>query len=314
MNQLPFHRRALKHQAKQTFFRYLRPCVAASCLLILFSLLTQLFSQATGGALYFLLLDHREYPMQTGLWPADPATMSSLLSVLGIEALGRLGGLVLSISDEVGGLVFVLPLGWLQLGNMLLVRAAVFLVTVPLQYGAVSQFYRILLGRPAPFRSLLDWYLDLRLAAKALVTQVLVALWRGLTSLLCLLPGMLCLAAGSALPGFDWLLLPAPLLLLAGMTGGYFLYLTLLPAHYLLAKQPSLSVSQAFASARRLLRGRKLPYFLLNLSFLPWHLLSLYLAVTSPYLSSLIDIFLLPYISLTNLLFLDMLEREAPPL
>ena len=170
----------------------------------------------------------------------------------------------------------VVPMGWLQLVNLVLVHVVVFLVTVPLQYGALSQFHYVLLGQPRTFRALLDWYLDLRLTAKALAAEVLLALWRGATSALCLLPSLACLLAGTVMSSAPLLSLSFPLLLL-GLGAGYFCYLQLLPAQYLLAQRPQLGLGDAFSRAWRLLKGQRFSFFLLDLSFLPWYIVSLFL-------------------------------------
>lgn len=298
-----FSRRALKYQARQAFARYIRPCLAAACVLMLFSLLTQVFSQATGGVIFGLFLDRQEFPMETGLWAVSSSTMAPLLSLMGLERLSSLGGVVFSLSNAEGGYVLVVPMGWLQLANFVLVRVIVFLITVPLQYGALSQFHRVLLGRPLPFMSLLDWYRDLRLTSKAMASQVLLALWRGVTAVVCLLPALFCLLAGSVLSSAPLLSLSFPLLLL-GLGAGYFCYLQLLPAQYLLTRQPQLGVREAFSRARKLLAGQRFSYFLLNLSFLPWYVVSLFLW-------GIADLFLLPYVSLTNFLCLDTLESRT---
>ncbi|HJA64396.1 MAG TPA: DUF975 family protein [Candidatus Intestinimonas stercoravium] len=298
-----FSRRALKQQAKQTFFRYLRPCLAAACLLMLISVLTQVFSQATGGSVMGLLLRWEDYPMETGLWVVSADTMLPILSIMGLERLGGLGGVVFSLASPESGVVMVVPMGWLQLVNLVLVHVVVFLVTVPLQYGALSQFHYVLLGQPRPFRALLDWYLDLRLTAKALAAQVLLALWRGATSALCLLPSLACLLAGTVMSSAPLLSLSFPLLLL-GLGAGYFCYLQLLPAQYLLAQRPQLGLGDAFSRAWRLLKGQRFSFFLLDLSFLPWYIVSLFLW-------GIADLFILPYVSLTNLLCLDALEDRV---
>ena len=255
-----FSRRALKQQAKQTFFRYLRPCLAAACLLTLISVLTQVFSQATGGSVMGLLLRWEDYPMETGLWVVSADTMPPILSIMGLERLGGLGGVVFSLASPESGVVMVVPMGWLQLVNLVLVHVVVFLVTVPLQYGALSQFHYVLLGQPRPFRALLDWYLDLRLTAKALAAQVLLA--------------------GTVMSSAPLLSLSFPLLLL-GLGAGYFCYLQLLPAQYLLAQRPQLGLGDAFSRAWRLLKGQRFSFFLL------------------------------PYVSLTNLLCLDALDDRV---
>ena len=47
-------RRALKFRAKRTFFRFLRPCLVCTFLLIALSLIAQLFSVVSGGTFFIL--------------------------------------------------------------------------------------------------------------------------------------------------------------------------------------------------------------------------------------------------------------------
>ena len=142
MNGPTLTRRILKARAKRTIARFSRPCIAAACLLLAFTVLARAFSVYAGGALYYLMLDIRQFPMETGLWRADPTLMTTLMSMLGLERLGDLGGMVFALSDAVSGLVIVLPVAWRQLINLVVIQGIVFLVTVPLQYGVLTQFRR----------------------------------------------------------------------------------------------------------------------------------------------------------------------------
>ena len=307
MNGPTLTRRILKARAKRTIARFSRPCIAAACLLLAFTVLARAFSVYAGGALYYLMLDIRQFPMETGLWRADPTLMTTLMSMLGLERLGDLGGMVFALSDAVSGLVIVLPVAWRQLINLVVIQGIVFLVTVPLQYGVLTQFRSILEGRPAPFRSVLRWYLDLHLTGKALAVQVLLTLWQWAARLVCMVPGLLCLIAASAFPNGEWMLLLSSSLSILGMLGGYYLYMLLLPARYLLAQSPGLSVRQALSRGFRLLTGRRGDYFKLNLSFLP-------LQVLSMVLWNIPNLYLVPYMELSNYLFLDPPpDPEAPP-
>lgn len=123
-------------------------------------------------------------------------------------------------------------------------------------------------------------------------------MWRLLATLLCLLPGMFCVVAGTIVPnGKIILLLSSPVLLL-GLLAGYYLYVLLLPARYVLARDPATSVPQAFSKGLGLLAGRHLEYFKLNFSFLPWHIISMLLYGVP-------DLFVIPYVEMSNFLFLD---------
>lgn len=93
------------------------------------------------------------------------------------------------------------------------------------------------------------------------------------------------------------LLLSGPVLLL-GVLAGYYLYMVLLPARYVLARDPDTSIRQAFSRGMELLAGRRLAYFKLNLSFLPWH-------VVAMFFYSVPNLFVIPYVEMSNFLFLD---------
>lgn len=309
MSNAPYDRRLLKFQAKQTLFRFMRPCVACACLLLCFTVLAQIFTVYTGGAIFSLFLDVRQFPMETGLFQADPTLMTNLLSMMGmgLERQGDLGGLVLALRDVLPGQVLVLPIAWRQLMDIAVIQGIVFLVTVPLQYGVLRQFRLVVEGRPQRLARVFLWYTDLRRTLKALAVQVVLTVWRIFAILLCGVPSLLCLAAGYLLPNGDLMLLLSTPVSILGMLLGYYLYTLLLPARYVLAKSPEVTVGQALSQGFRLLEGRRLEYFKLNLSFLPWRIISMFL-------QSLPDLFVVPYMELSNFLFLDPPETpEAPP-
>lgn len=291
-------RRALKMRAKQTFFRFIRPCLVCTFLLIVLSLLAQLFSIISGGTFFYTMMDVRQFPMSTGIWKADATAMTNLLALLGLERLGDLGGVIFSIRYDAIGQVLVFPVAWRQVVDVVIIQGIVLLVTAPLSYGVISQYRGFLEERVRPFRSIFGWYADLRLTAKALAVQLILTLWRLLATLLCLLPGIFCVVAGTIVPnGGIMLLLSSPVLLL-GALAGYYLYVLLLPARYVLARDPATSVPQAFSKGLGLLAGRHLEYFKLNFSFLPWH-------IASMFLYGVPDLFIIPYVEMSNFLFLD---------
>lgn len=298
MTEHPSQRRALKLRAKRTFFRFLRPCLVCTFLLIVLSLVSQLFSVISGGAFFYTVMDVRQFPMSTGIWKADANAMTNLLTLMGLGKLGDLGGLVFSVRYDDLDQVLVFPLAWRQVVNVVVIQGIVLLVTAPLSYGVLSQYRSLLEGRVRPGRALFGWYADLRLTAKALAVQVVLTLWRLVSTLLCLLPGILCAAVGTLTPGGQILVLLSSPLLLLGLLAGYYLYLFLLPARYVLARDPACSVPEAFSKGVSLLSGRHLEYFKLNLSFLPWH-------VVSMVLYGVPDLFVIPYVEMSNFLFLD---------
>ena len=290
-------RRALKFRAKRTFFRFARPCLSCTLLLIALSLAARLFSLAGGGSLFYTLLPQWQCPVAPGVWRAAPPPMTTVRARVGGGGMGRRGGIVFSLRLEGAELVLVLPVAWRQVLNLAVVQAAVLLVTSPLLYGVLAQFRRILEGRPMPTRALFRWYADLHLAAKALAVQVILNLWRLLTALLCVLPGIVCSVLGNESGSMALLLLALPLTI-AGLVVSYCLYLLLLPASYVLARSPEVSVGQAFSRGLALLGGRQGAYCKLNLSFLPWHILGMFFY-------GIPNLFVIPYVQMSNFLFLD---------
>ena len=291
-------RRALKLRAKQTFFHYLRPCLVCTFLFIVLSLVAQLFSGASGGTFFYTIMDVRQFPVSTGIWRADANAMTNLLALLGLERLGDLGGVIFSVRYDDVGQVLVFPVAWRQVANVMVIQAGVLVVTAPLGYGVLGWYRGFLEGRVRPGRALFAWYTDLRLTAKALAVQVILTLWRLLATLLCLTPGLFCAVAGTVVPNGALLLLLSSPVLLLGVLGGYYCYVLLLPARYMLARHPELSVSRAFSQGLGLLAGRRLEYFMLNLSFLPWRIVSLFLY-------GIPDLFIIPYVEMSNFLFID---------
>lgn len=308
MNGPTLRRRALKLRARKTLIQFALPCMAASAFLLLFTLLAQYFSTVTGGVPYYLMLDVQQFPMETGVWKADPVLMSTFMDMVsGRAILGSLGGIVFSLRDNANDMVLVLPLAWRQLMNLIVIQAIVFLITVPLQYGVLEQFHNILAEHPLPFRRIFHWYVDLRLTGKALVVQIAVTLWGWTARILCMVPGLLCLFLSSRVSGYGFLILLYSVLSMLGLFLGYYLYTLLLPAHYLLAQSPHLSIRQAFSQGAQMVRGRRKEYFTLNLSFFPWQIASIFLM-------NLPALYLQPYIALSNYLFLNAPTQEAPQL
>ena len=291
-------RRALKFRAKRTFFRFLRPCLVCTFLLIALSLIAQLFSVVSGGTFFYTIMDIRQFPMATGIWKADANAMTNLLALMDLGRLGDLGGVVFSVRYDDVGQVLVLPVAWRQVVNVVIVQGIVLLITAPLSYGVLSQYRGFLEGQVRPSRAILGWYTDLRLTAKALAVQVVLTVWRLMATLLCLLPGVFCAVAGTIVPSGEIMLLLSGPVLLLGVLAGYYIYMVLLPARYVLARDPDTSIRQAFSRGMELLAGRRLAYFKLNLSFLPWH-------VVAMFFYSVPNLFVIPYVEMSNFLFLD---------
>lgn len=306
MNDLTLQRRTLKFQAKRIFFQYRRPCLVCALLLLCVSFAAQFFSVYTGGALFYTPMDVRQLPLDTGIWLADPELMNNLMVTMGLQSKGDRGGLLFTLRYDPAGLVIVLPLAWRQLLDLVVVQGILLVATTPLEYGVLAQLRGVLDGRPQRLPRLFGWYADLRRTGKALGLQIVLTLWRLATTLVCSAPGFLCLLAGTSLAGGESLLFFSTVLSILGMLAAYYCYTLLLPARFLLAASPDLSVRKALSQGLALTAGRRWAYFMLNLSFLPWYILSLFLY-------SVPELYALPYSVLSNYLFLENWRPEAPP-
>lgn len=306
MKEGAFYRRTLKLEARQTILRQVAPFLLAAAMLVIFSIVAGLTSTVTQSRIYYGVLDAQEFPVQTGLWKADVSIMSNLLSMMGLNAeLGSLGGVVLALQDSAGEKVAVVPVAWRLLLQVVGVSFIFFLLAVPLQYGVTNRFWRLLRGENAPFGRIFSWYSDLRLTGKALAVEIVRAIWQWGTGVLAMVPALFCMAAGSTAGQEGLLLLATPLTVL-GLLGAYYLSTLLFPVRYLLSANPELSLRQAFSQGLRILSGRRREYFWLNLSFLPWRLVS-------ALLSNLPDLYVVPYVEVSNYLFLSGESRQEPP-
>jgi uncharacterized membrane protein len=123
---------------------------------------------------------------------------------------------------------------------------------------------------------------------------------------LCAAPAVAVFVWATGSPGLDATLSSALaglsfLLFLAGWIGSYCVYTLVLPAQYLLIREPDASVGRLLTSGVRVFRGRRLDYLLFRLSFLLWHV-----AVSMSY--GIMGLLVQPYFELSNLLYL-----QSPP-
>lgn len=302
-----FSRRELKLQAKRTLARWAKPCLLAAAALLLFTLLLEVVQATTPGTSlsYFFLSTIEDYPIQTGAWTLDGDGAARLMKTIGLPAeFGAAGAFLAALRVDAAEVVYLLVIPFRQIPVALLVQLVVLLLSTPILYGVLQQFWHVLKGQPLPFRHIFSWYLDLRLTAKAVALQLVLELWRTVTSLVCMIPGMTCTILGSQTGSPDFLVLLALPLAFLGMLLGYYCYTLLLPAQYLLARSPELSAREALTQSWQMLRGSRRWFFWLQVSFLLWHLLSMSLYQVA-------DLYVLPYQHLTSMLFLLVLENSA---
>lgn len=290
----------LKIKARTTLGKSPKPFLTIGGTLLGLLTLTYLIQTFVGGLMVYLPLSLADFPMQTGVWEADAALMGSLLSLGGLGRLSTTGGLLIALRMDVAGAVMVLLMPWSLLGSFLCIQLILLLVTSPFRLGALDQFWRMIAGEELQPGRPFHWYADLRLTGKALCVELVLGLWKWLTRMLFLVPGMALMVAGSQGQGNTALLGLALLLTLAGPVLGYWLYCLLLPARYVLAKHPQRSPWQAFRRGAGLFKGRRKDLFLFRLSFLPWNLVSMFM-------SGLPDAFIYPYEEMSCMLLIESL-------
>ena len=71
---------------------------------------------------------------------------------------------------------------------------------------------------------------------------------------------------------------------------------------YLMAENPKMTAGEAQAKSMKIMEGHKWDYFILQLSFIPWHLLSI---VTF----GIAEIYVTPYVSTTNAAFYKKINK-----
>ena len=287
-------RRLLKARAKGTVRQWMAPCLAASSALLAFTLLGSLLHARAGGLIFPGLLDTANFGVNTGLWSATP----QWLAEIGLEDYAAQGGVLAALRVEAARLILVYVLPWVQLRPFLLTSAVVLLVSAPVRYGALGQLWQVAAGTPAPPKSLFSWYLDLRLTAKALCLQLALGVWELLVQLLCLAPAALLMVRGAEAGQGSPLWSLSLAALVGGTLAGYCAGLLLAPARLLLARTPALGVWTALRQGWSALRGRRMAFFKLQLSFLPWQLLSVFTYRVT-------DLMLFPYQQLASIYFLQ---------
>lgn len=277
-------RASLKLQARQAMIRWIRPCMAASGIMLVLQLAALYFEMTSGGVLSYFLLSSADYTTATGIWLAE-------------------GGLTAILRIDAAGVLFALPLSFHQIITFVIVHGIVFIVTVPLLMGTLEQYHAVLQERVRPFSDLFRWYLDLRLTAKAVGLGLALALVKWIARIAGALPGLALFVwvTGNADLGAastSGLMSLATFLTLAGVLAAYFVYTLVLPAQYLLAREPDASVGHVLSAGVRAFQGRRMNYFLFRLSFFLW-----YLIVNTTY--GIMGLFVQPYSELSNLLYLQ---------
>ena len=206
-------------------------------------------------------------------------------------------GLSAALRLDAAGIVLALQMTWGELGAFVLESVLVFLISVPVLYGALGHFLGLLHRRSADLKSLFSWYTDLRLTLRSMGLELILSAVTWVVRVAGMVPGLALFAATiNAAEGTFAARLSnlSPIVLLAGILAAYFLSCQLEPARYFLAADPSLGVLGA-------LRTGRVDYFWFSLSFIGWEFFS-----TFTY--GLGDIYLLPYRSLSTILYLGIVD------
>lgn len=294
-------RRELKRESRQTISRFVAPCMMVSAAVLFFSFLTYIVQVYTGGLIFLDIFDAAEFPVRTGLWSISP----ELMTTLGLSEFAASGGVLAALRVEASGMVMAYILPWMQIKPFFITMALVFLVATPIRFGALAQLWSVSLGHGASARGLFRWYTDLRLTGKALFLQFVVGAWEWLCQLVCMLPAVALMVFSAQADGDSPIWYAVLLLMVAGLVVGYYLSLLLTPVRFLVARDPSLSIPAAFSQGLRAFRGHRREFFSLWLSFLPWHIVSLFTY-------NVVDLFLFPYQNLAGIYFLTALETPPP--
>lgn len=291
----------LKLQAKHTLGRNSKSFLVIGGTLVGLMLLVFLIQTMAGGLMVYMPLDLSQFPMQTGMWHADAALMGDLLSLGGLTELTGTGGMIFALRMEELGMVTVFLLPWSLLLSFAVVQFVVLLILSPFRMGALEQLWAMTTGQPLKPGHPYHWYTDLRLICKALALQLILAVVHIGSMLLFFLPALyLSFSNIQSLP----LLLLGLVLSLAGPLVSYYLYCVILPAQYVLARTPGMSLGQAFREGAGLFRGRRGLLFSFRLSFFPWNLVS-------TFLNNIPDAYVFPYEELSTILLIKTIT--APP-
>jgi len=171
----------------------------------------------------------------------------------------------------------------------------------PITIGSYAFFMQLSRGSKQKVSDLFLWFGDFSLMGKAIGATVwylvLILLWMlaflaiplAILFLLILFPNKILIS-----------MLVYPLIFVSGICilAAEIKAYSYTPALYLLAVNPALGVFNAFRNAKQIMRGHVWEFFVLQLSFLLWHLLA---SLTC----GLSVLYVTPYVTLTNCYFIN---------
>lgn len=290
--------RTVKLGARRLLAQQMLPCFAVSGIVWLAQLCGSLVQTFAGGSLGYYMLEAAAYDTQTGLFLRE-------------------GGFVACLRLDSAGILYAFPVDYALLPRFFLVNVLIFLITTPLLFGALEQLWGALHGKKPSISGVFRWYLNLGLSARALSLSTVLTAAEWVLRAVCMAPGLglLIYMSATGTENNPVLIFLSSALPMAGFLASFYLFSILSPVRYMLVREPERTARQALSEGVRLFAGRRGPYFALRLSFLPWTILSLFTALL---LWRTPDIFIFPYMELSNLLFLHLAlsggEDGQPPL
>ena len=192
------------------------------------------------------------------------------------------------------------------------------LMTIPLSLGSIGAAQRILRGEDVLVRHSLAYIPYTFRAIWLQICTAFYAFWPMLLAYVVAIPVLL------TVPSPDIVLLTAILLLIAVIATLVFAIMRtylMVASDYLLARNPNTSVSEIMRTSRTIMKGNRMNFFLLELSFIGWNLLiavldSVVLTMAGYTLanvcSMLLSLFLGVYMTTAEAAFVSDLTAAAP--
>lgn len=192
------------------------------------------------------------------------------------------------------------------------------LMTIPLSLGSIGAAQRILRGEDVLVRHSLAYIPYTFRAIWLQICTAFYAFWPMLLAYVVAIPVLL------TVPSPDIVLLTAILLLIAVIATLVFAIMrtySMVASDYLLARNPNTSVSEIMRTSRTIMKGNRMNFFLLELSFIGWNLLiavidSVVLSMAGYTLanvcSMLLSLFLGVYMTTAEAAFVNDLTADTP--
>ena len=199
---------------------------------------------------------------------------------------------------------------WPQLARVYGLALGFSILICPLTMGSYAFFTRVVNGDRPPVQSLFSWLGEgdkLRASYKASLYYLLIGL--KYTAMFSVPAGALFYGAGlllEKLPDIAALALffLAFLVFLAASVMGYLKINAYLPAMYMIAENPALSVTDTFRRCGVMMKKRVWEFFVFRLSFLGWEILGAFTC-------GLTVLFVTPYLNLSVAAFTQEAEHRA---